>query len=414
MASVIMMNCSAILKELKPNQIGSRLRAVHVAGVLSVETGGPSYSVPRLCEALATAGVDATLLSVTKSGIESDKFKSALRAKPYDDLRFPRNLSNLPVLGALHLSFGLARAIRVEASSSNIVHNHGLWLMPNLEAGWAAARANKPLVVTPRGMLGAASLAFSSQKKRIFWRFFQGPALRDAACFHATSEQEYQEIRDYGIRAPVAIIPNGIDLPPIRPDAGNSIGRLVLSLGRIHPKKGLDRLLRAWAKVERDNPAWRLRIVGPAELGHDDELRALAVKLNLRRVAIEPPIFNDNKHVVFQEADVFVLSSLNENFGLTVAESLAAGTPVISTKGAPWPGLEIERCGWWIDHGAAPLAQTLNTAMSLPREALLDMGARGRAWMARDFGWDAIGQKMAALYSWLARGSDRPSFVHLD
>ena len=135
--------------------------------------------------------------------------------------------------------------------------------------------------------------------------------------------------------------------------------RVVLSLGRIHPKKGLDRLVRAWAKVEAAHPDWRLRIVGPAELGHDAELRALAASLNLSRVSIEPAIYGEEKYTAFREADIFVLPTLNENFAMTVAESLAAGTPVISTKGAPWAGLEVERCGWWIDHGIEPLAAAL-------------------------------------------------------
>src|SRR5262249_27137828 len=98
---------------------------------------------------------------------------------------------------------------------------------------------------------------------------------------------------------------------------------------------------------------------------------------------------------------------------VTVAESLAAGTPVISTKGAPWAGLEAERCGWWIDHGIEPLAAALRGAMVLPREELRGMGRRGRAWVARDFGWDAIAGKMAAVYAWLARAADPPEWVSL-
>jgi glycosyltransferase involved in cell wall biosynthesis len=212
----------------------------------------------------------------------------------------------------------------------------------------------------------------------------------------------------------VAIIPNGIDLPPPASIVSSSRQRFVLALGRIHPKKGLDRLLRAWAKVERHNPNWRLRIIGPGELGHDAELRSLASNLKLDHVSIEPPIFGGEKYVAFRQADIFVLPSLNENFGLTVAEALTAGTPVISTKGAPWSGLEIEHCGWWIDHGVDALASALERAMALPKNELCDMGARGRAWMARDFGWEAIARKTVALYAWAGRGAERPNFVYPD
>jgi glycosyltransferase involved in cell wall biosynthesis len=151
--------------------------------------------------------------------------------------------------------------------------------------------------------------------------------------------------------------------------------------------------------------------VGPAELRHDVQLKTLAATLKLRRVSIEPAIYGQEKYRAFREADIFVLPTLNDNFAMTVAESLAAGTPVISTKGAPWSGLETERCGWWIDHGIEPLAATLSAAMVMPREELCAMGRRGQAWIARDFGWDAIACKMAAVYSWLSGKADRPECV---
>lgn len=382
---------------------------MHVIGGLGAGYGGPSYSVPRLCEALMAAGVGTALLSVAEPGAP----KCAAEER-FKDRRFAPSYPNLPVLRALRMSFGLSRALREEAVAADVVHNHGLWLMPNVTAAWAARGTESPLIVAPRGMLGPAALAFSRRKKWLFWQFLQGPAIRHAACFHATSEQEYQEIREFGIKNPVAVVPNGIDLPPTTRATKTSAERVVLSLGRIHPKKGLDRLLHAWARVERRYPDWRLRIVGPGEHGHDIDLRALAVSLKLAHASIEPPVYNDDKYAAFRDADIFVLPSLNENFGLTVAESLAAGTPVIATKGGPWAGLEDKRCGWWIDHGIDPLASTLERAMALPREELFEMGARGRTWMACDFGWDVAARKMTAVYAWAARGAARPRFVYLD
>ncbi len=309
----------------------------------------------------------------------------------------------------------MAAALRREAADAEIIHDHGLWLMPNVEAGRAAWAARRPLVVSPRGMLASAALAFSPLKKRAFWMLLQGRAFAHAACFHATSEQEYTEIRTFGLSVPVAIIPNGIDVIGIAdPAVGAAAYRTALSLGRIHPKKGLDRLLHAWARVEALHPAWRLRIVGPGEQGHDRELRALADALGLSRVSIEGPLYGDHKTEAYYRADLFVLPTLNENFGLTVAEALAAGTPVIATKGAPWSGLEDEGCGWWIDHGVEPLAAALSRAMEMPREALKAMGARGRAWMARDFSWDRVARDMLDMYRWLALGAAPPATVRFD
>jgi glycosyltransferase involved in cell wall biosynthesis len=264
-------------------------------------------------------------------------------------------------------------------------------------------------------MLAPAALAFSRLKKHVIWALLQGQVVRRAACIHATSEQEHDEIRNFGLNNPVAIVPNGIDIPELRACeiSGATDERIVLSLGRIHPKKGLDRLIRAWAKVEAAHSDWRLRIVGPDEVGHGGQLAALGAELKLRRVSIEKSIVGEAKIGVYQTADLFVLSSLNENFAMTVAEALATGTPVIVTKGAPWGALQSEGCGWWIDQGVEPLAAALANAMAMTRETLQAMGAKGRAWMARDFSWNRVASDMINLYRWLSSGGEMPNTVRL-
>jgi glycosyltransferase involved in cell wall biosynthesis len=386
------------------------LRVAQVIAGLDPVYGGPSYSVPRLCEALAAAGAETMLLSVARdaTGI------SDACDRGYRDSRFGWDYAHIPVLRGLRSSRGLSRALRARAPTTDVIHNHGLWLMPNVAAGAAAATGRTPLVISPRGMLAPAALAFSRLKKQVFWALLQGPAIRDTACLHATSEQEYQEIRGFGLANAVAVIPNGIDLPEL--PAGRTIPaeRVVLSLGRVHPKKGLVRLVRAWSQIESGRPDWRLKIVGPPEAGHDRELRALATALGITRIAVEGPIYGEAKTMAYRDAEVFVVPTLNENFGLTVAEALAAGTPAIVTKGAPWSGLEQEGCGWWVDHGVEPLATALAQATALPREALRAMGDRGRAWMKLKFSWDRVAHDMFDVYLWLARRAGPRSTIRFD
>ena len=389
-----------------------RLRAAHVIAGLDPVYGGPSYSVPRLCQALAAAGAETALLSVAREeGGRREVFD-----KGYRDCRYRWDYAHIPILRGLRSSQGLSNALREAAQTADVIHNHGLWLMPNVNACRTAADGRTPLVISPRGMLAPAALAFSGLKKRAFWALLQGPVIRGAACIHATSEQEYEEIRSFGLANPVAIIPNGIDLPrlPVQQTAGPAAERVVLSLGRIHPKKGLTRLVRAWSKVEAERPSWRLKIVGQPEAGHDDKLRELAMSLGITRVSVEGPIYGDEKTAAYQSADLFVLPTLNENFGLTVAEALVAGTPAISTKGAPWSGLESVGCGWWIDHGVEPLACALAHAMALSRETLKAMGDKGREWMMRDFSWDRVACDMLDIYYWLARSAEPPPAVRFD
>jgi glycosyltransferase involved in cell wall biosynthesis len=386
----------------------SPVRALHVVAGLDKADGGPSYSIPALCRSLARIGADVRLFSVKGR----DPWSGVAE---YAERRFAQNYARVPIVRKLRWSAGLGVELKRTGPAAEIIHDHGVWLMPNIQAGRAAARSGRPLVVSPRGMFGAAALEFSRDLKRIFWALAQGPAIRGAACFHATSEQEYHEIRAFGIASPVAIIPNGIDVSGpgrARADAGEE--RIALSLGRLHPKKGLDGLIRAWAAIEGAYPDWRLRIVGPGEEGCGDTLRSLVATLGAGRVTVEDPIYGDAKAAAYRRADLFVLPSLNENFGLTVAEALAAGTPVISTKGAPWSGLATERCGWWIDHGVEPLAAALAAAMSTPHRELAEMGARGREWMRRDFSWDRAADDMLAVYRWAARGAEPPGVVRLD
>jgi glycosyltransferase involved in cell wall biosynthesis len=374
-----------------------------VVSGLAPEHGGPSYSIPRLCAALHDLHAQVHLLTVGPDHI------SHARELFADISTFSQNLKGLPLGDRLRFSKGLSSALR--SISHDLIHVHGLWLMPNLYAGWAASRSHRPLIVSPRGMVSDAALQFSKMKKKLFWQFLQGPAYARAACWHATSQMEAEEIRAIGISAPIAVIPNGIDLPKIPELVGNNVMPTLLSLGRIHPKKGLDRLLHAWSRIASRHSEWSLRIAGPDEGDHSNQLRQLASQLAAPRVHIEGPLYGEQKWKALAEARLFVLPSLSENFGLSVAESLGAGTPVISTKGAPWSGLVDHHCGWWIDHGVESLAAALDQAMSQPTDILTKMGEHGRDWMSQDFSWYKVATSMLALYYWNIKGGPVPEFV---
>lgn len=379
------------------------MKIAHIVSSIESPTAGPSYSVPAMCRALAGLGGAVDLLSL---GAPGERIVDGVT-----DRRFAASLRWLWPARKLGLSRALDRAL---AESRHAVwHMHGLWMMPNVYPAQHAAGRGASLLLSPRGMISGEAMRFSAGRKRLFWALLQNRAVAAVDCFHATAEDEAEAIRALGFRQPVAVVPNGIDLPPI--GAVKRLGpREVVSLGRIHPKKGLDRLVAAWARIEPEFPDWRLRIVGPDEVGHAGELAAQAAGLGLARISIEPPALGPDKWALLGGASLFVLPTLNENFAMTVAESLACATPVISTKGAPWAGLESERCGWWIDHGVEPLVAALRWALSLPRESLAEMGANGRDWMERDFAWDSVGRRMMAVYAWLRGDGTRPADVRLD
>lgn len=365
---------------------------------LDDEAAGPSYSVPALSFALQRREWDSIVLAV------------GTRKSGPGIVVHPQDFRDAPILSRLRVSTKLSEAIHVDALSGATLHMHGLWQMPNLYPARAARKYGVPLILSPRGMLGAEALAFSRTRKRAFWALAQERAVKQVNCFHATCEAEAEDIRRAGLSAPIAIIPNGID---IQPTLAKLAGKSVLYLGRVHPKKGIDRLIRAWGMIADRYPAWTLRIVGPSEIGCRDELESLVHTLRTPRVIFEGPLFGSDKYDAYSAAGVVVLPTLNENFGMVVAEALATGVPVISTKGAPWSGLETNRCGWWVDHGPDALAKALTSCISLSDEERQAMGTRGRTWMLKEFGWDTIAANMARVYEWCSGRGDRPEYVML-
>ena len=382
-----------------------RVTAAHVVAGIDALDGGPAYSVPRLAAALESRGCHQTVLAVGSS-----------RAIGNPDIQIhPQDFVRVPGLRSLRLSSALRRALVSRAVATDLIHAHGLWLMPNVYAGWVSNIQKKPLIVSPRGMLAPAALQFSRAKKQLFWHLLQRNAYARAALWHATSNEEAGDIRRFGINAPIAIIPNGIDLPlSVARHADSEPDRTVLFLSRLHPKKNIPALLEAWRQIGLQRMGWKLIIAGPDERGYAAQLKAQVARDGIQRVQFVGAVYGKGKEALMSQADVFVLPTLSENFGIAVAEAPASGVPAIVSKGAPWQGLETERAGWWIDHGVEPLARALLDATALPAAERRAMGLRGRRWMERDFGWDGIARKMVCAYAWVLCGADRPAWILTD
>ncbi|MEO1102236.1 MAG: glycosyltransferase [Pseudomonadota bacterium] len=372
------------------------MKIIHVVASVDDKAAGPSISVPCLAEAQARQGLDVTLHTVA-TGASPPSFSVS-------HTRHPASMAHVPVMKRLCASRAMKAELTAKASETAVVHNHGLWLMPNIYPAAMTRRGTK-VVVAPRGMLGSAALKFSTLKKKLFHRALQYRALTRTAMFHATSEAEVADIRAFGFTAPVAMVPNGVEVPLTLPTSRYDGPPTVLSLGRIHPKKGLDRLIHAFHLINR--PDWRLLIIGPSEGGHDAELTALACALGLANVTIEPAVFGADKVAAYRAAEIFALPTQHENFAMTVAEALAVETPVISTVGAPWQDLEREGCGLWVDHGPEAMAAALKQLMALSSVERAAMGARGRDWMSRDFSWDTMAARLREAYAWIVEDGAR-------
>ena len=323
---------------------------------------------------------------------------------------------------------------------ADLIHCHGLWTPANHAAATVARNLGIPLVVSTHGMLAPWSLRSKRMKKRIAWIIYQGRDLHSARLFCATAAHEAKAIRELGFTQPIAIIPNGMDLPEDSDVVGGELSvvsgcgemprrdtqtpqlpenrqpttrsRTLLFLGRIYPVKGLLNLVAAWQQIRPTG--WRCVIAGPDEAGHQAEVQTAIRTAGLEQEFHFPGnVDGDAKWDWYRAADLFVLPSFTENFGLVVAEALAAGVPVITTHGTPWAELVSHQCGWWVELGVEPLALALREAMAMDDIQRYEMGQRGRRLVMDNYAWPKIGRDMKEVYEWLLGGGPPPAYVQL-
>ena len=298
--------------------------------------------------------------------------------------------------------------------TADIMHFHGLWMMPNVYPGWAVKDTDCSLVFSPRGMLDEWALNWSKGRKSVFWNTMQRRVIERVDCFHATSDMEAEAIRNAGFTAPIAVIPIGIDIPSTATRSANSGTRVLLYLGRLHPKKNVEALLHSWAQLQGAHADWSLSIVGEGDASYVAGLKLLSATLGTERVDFHGPAYGDDKLTIYAHADLYVLPTFSENFGISVAEALSNSIPVVTTRGAPWSGLIENHAGWWTDTDDSSIATALDDAMSHDRRELHAMGRNGQEWMRREFRWSEVASQMVRTYRWLRGECDPPACVQRD
>lgn len=377
------------------------IKAVHLTSSVSRLAGGLFESVRLLSKSL----IDTGRVDLSAIGVE-DGFTAADAAKWE-----PIHLESHHRRGPARFAYAPTLLKSLRQREIDVLHVHGLWQYPC----WAALRLHRearvPYMVSAHGMLEPWSLTQSVVKKRLVSGVFHRAFLSEAFCIRATSSLEVDSIRKAGMKNPIVLIPNGVEIPEALPEQVNSKPlRRALFLSRVHPKKGLVNLIKAWNIVR---PAgWELVIIGPEECNHLATLRSMVAEAGLEgQITFPGEAWGDQRAEEYRQADVFVLPTFSENFGLVVAESLCHGVPVITTKGAPWQDLLDYGCGWWIDIGVDPLVLALREAFATPDEELHAMGLRGREMVKSKYAWKPLGEQMADAYQWMARRGEKPDFV---
>lgn len=296
-----------------------------------------------------------------------------------------------------------------------LLHGHGLWQFPVHQMAKVARKSKIPYIISPRGMLDKWPIKHKWLKKRIARYVFQDRDLKLAAAIHATSGKEAANIRDLGFKNPIAVIPNGVQLNDLDENKPTEIKKL-LFLSRLVENKGIEELLDTWIKLDsKYKKNWNLEIVGEGKKDYVEKLKQKLDTNNLSNIRFLGPVYDlDKKNKLISEANLFVLPSYTENFGMVIAEALACGTPVITTRGAPWQDLETYDCGWWIDLGEESLRNSIEEALDLKVSELEQMGLNGRKLIEQKYSIDIVAKQMLELYSWILGKSNKPDFVFLD
>jgi glycosyltransferase involved in cell wall biosynthesis len=298
-------------------------------------------------------------------------------------------------------------------SRYDIYHAQGIWSYPTYITAKIARKQNKPYLITPRGMLYPQDMARGKLKKHLFLKLFLLNDLQKAACIHATCIEEMEHLRILGIKSPVVVIPNPTDISDMEKRIVTSKDKLRVGyLGRIHPRKNVERLIYAWNYLQYCVENGELLIIGDGDKKYFHFLRQEARRLNLTNVVFTGFLSGNEKEAALSSLSYLVVPSDFENFGNIVTEALVRGIPVITSKGTPWRELNTHHCGWWIDNDIASIIRTLKEAISLDASAYQQMGLRGQALIKNNYSTEIVAEKMIQLYQWILHQGVKPDFVY--
>jgi glycosyltransferase involved in cell wall biosynthesis len=386
------------------------ISSLAVVNGLAKSGGGASYGVPALCDALGREGIRQFLLNVHAEGFGEDQLPD------------PKLVTTVMVKGLnlrlLHLNWSprfQSKALEIcRQENIQILHNHGIWSPVNHGTVRVAKKLKLPFVSTPHGSLTRWSFRHKAWKKKWAWDLYQRGDLEAGRAIHVTAEEEADDLRAIGIRGPLALIPIGVEVPEWREKNKQPQEiKTALFLSRIHPKKGLLTLVEAWAIVRPKG--WRMLVVGPDEIGHLAEVQAAVREKGLEKdFVFQGAVYDEAKMELYWNADLFILPTFSENFGLVIPEAMARGLPVLTTQGTPWKELKERSCGWWIPLGKEALAAALREAFGLSDAARREMGIRGRQLVEDKYTWATSAKSMKTLYEWILGGGPPPPFVRFD
>lgn len=371
------------------------MKVLHVTPAFypASQWGGFAHSVPGLCNALArNGGIDLKVLTTDSDGPRTRQ-KISVSAFPET---FPAGYEVYycrRVVGQ-SVSPGLLRRLWSFVRWADVVHLNATYSFPTLPTLLVCRILRKPVVWSPRGALQRWPGTTRARAKSVWEKACNVLCDSDRVVLHVTSEEERHESAPRIPKGRPKVIHNGVDVPGLNGEQSKRNGSLrLLYLGRLHPIKGIENLLRALAAVERDVT---LSVCGEGDPPYRRSLERLASKLSLDgRVVFRGAVDEPAKARQFRESDLCVVPSFKENFSMVVAESLSHAVPVLVGAGTPWKQVEKIGCGRCVANTPDELAKAIDALSTAP---LREMGLRGRAWMQQEFSWSTVAEQMLRTY----------------
>lgn len=379
--------------------------------VLSHKAGGLYYSVSSLAKSVLQNRCDVNLMGYVDEYFQDDMYM-------YGDVPLIKLKGQWP-LKRQCLSFNTLKYM--QDVSPTIIHQQGMWSFLSLYTSLYKKRNYQcKTVISPRGMLDPWIVKRSPLKKWIARRLFENENLKRANCIHALCESEYHSIRAYGLNNPIAIIPNGTNIPDWErefPMFTKKTCRNILFLSRLHPKKGVLELVYAYAKIDRLNKnlteKWHLKIGGWGDESYIEMIRKAIEENDLSdKVELLGAVYGKEKDLLLKNSDVFILPTYSEGLPMAVLEAWAYGLPVITTEYANLPEGFKAGAAYKISNDIDNLSERLIDFMQLPDDYIFSYGVKGLNLVKQQFSWDFIGQRTIQLYEWLLSGGRRPDFVY--
>lgn len=377
---------------------------ITVLAGISRSAGGLFYAVRSLCQSIEQIGDVCVQVYGAKAPFLEEDLPSWS----------PVPVQTYTAFGPLQSSHALRRWLA--SSKTDLVHRHGIWTDPQWAALQWQKKTGNPVVVSPHGMLDSWAIKNSAWKKKLVGRLFANESLQRATCIHALCRSEVESIRAYGLKSPIALIPNGVELPEIggsgrrTEDRGQKEKKQLLFLGRIHPKKGLAELIQAWSvKHGTWRREWQLLIAGWDDGGHEAGLKGLSEELGVSNsISFMGAQYGNEKDALLRGVDAFILPSFSEGLPMSVLEAWSYGLPVVMTDFCNLPEGFGADAAIRIEPNAASVAQGLGRLAGMSDLDLQSMGFNGRRLVEEKFTWQKIATDIKTVYDWCLGGSKAP------